>query len=403
MKKFLVLLLGSVLLFTSCKESTVAPMPVQNPPGYQVDISWPSLADSPWPMNHHDPQNTGRSKYAAPAIGQLIGKIPANVMECGVSLFSDSIAIVASNNTIFAVKPSGDTVWKYPYNYTHIYTTPLVGSDGTVYFADYGVYAIDKNGNLKWKYSPVGIDVLGLSLSIDKSGNILAYDNFGNLYVIDTQGNLLSKSALPDFFIDQDNLFVFSPDGKTIYYKSFNTTITAFDPSTKTVLWTYGAIHIPSAPLVDADGNIYFNIIQQTVSTAKYVCLTPSGLLKWEFEYLTSSHGFTVNVNGSIDKLGNIVFGTDTIYSLSYTGKLRWKKYFSGFYVNSPLITDKNGSIIAGMDGPNRKILCLDTNGNTIWELNDSSERETGFSPALSSTGTLYYPMFRSKNVFVIK
>ena len=29
----------------------------------QVDIPWPTLADSPWSMIAHDPQITGRSPY----------------------------------------------------------------------------------------------------------------------------------------------------------------------------------------------------------------------------------------------------------------------------------------------------------------------------------------------------
>lgn len=55
-----------MLLLMSCKENPTTPSEPPKPPGYQEDIPWPSLADSPWPMNHHDPQSTGRSRYVGP-------------------------------------------------------------------------------------------------------------------------------------------------------------------------------------------------------------------------------------------------------------------------------------------------------------------------------------------------
>ena len=44
----------------SCKESPITPSESPKPPGYQEDIPWPSLADSPWPMFYGNPQNNGR-------------------------------------------------------------------------------------------------------------------------------------------------------------------------------------------------------------------------------------------------------------------------------------------------------------------------------------------------------
>ncbi|MDP2364134.1 MAG: hypothetical protein Q8M94_10235, partial [Ignavibacteria bacterium] len=63
----LLILCTNIILFTACKDEITQPPP--KPPGYQEDIPWPSLADSPWPMYQHDPQNTGRSKYKGPQSG----------------------------------------------------------------------------------------------------------------------------------------------------------------------------------------------------------------------------------------------------------------------------------------------------------------------------------------------
>ena len=62
---FLIIIL---LIFISCRKDTTGIETEEPlPPGYQQDIPWPSLADSPWPINHGDPQSTGRSKYPGPA------------------------------------------------------------------------------------------------------------------------------------------------------------------------------------------------------------------------------------------------------------------------------------------------------------------------------------------------
>jgi hypothetical protein len=40
----------------------------------QVDIPWPSLADSPWPTTRGDAQATGRSKYIGPRNANYVVK-----------------------------------------------------------------------------------------------------------------------------------------------------------------------------------------------------------------------------------------------------------------------------------------------------------------------------------------
>ena len=61
----LLILFANLLLLTACEDEVIQSPP--KPPGYQEDIPWPSLADSPWPMNHHDPQSSGRSKFIGPS------------------------------------------------------------------------------------------------------------------------------------------------------------------------------------------------------------------------------------------------------------------------------------------------------------------------------------------------
>jgi len=41
-------------------------------PQQQIDIPWPTLADSPWPMLKHDPQFTGCSPYKGPQSATIV-------------------------------------------------------------------------------------------------------------------------------------------------------------------------------------------------------------------------------------------------------------------------------------------------------------------------------------------
>ena len=86
----LILLLSAALLI-SCEESTGPDNSKDpKPPGYQEEIPWPSLADSPWPMYHHDPQNTGRTNYSGPFSISSITEIKSAITATNVILSEDS-------------------------------------------------------------------------------------------------------------------------------------------------------------------------------------------------------------------------------------------------------------------------------------------------------------------------
>ncbi len=58
---------------------------------------------------------------------------------------------------LFAVDPSGDVKWTFPDGTFPTGTrnsTPAVGVDGTVYVGMDGVYAVNPDGSLKWRYQP---------------------------------------------------------------------------------------------------------------------------------------------------------------------------------------------------------------------------------------------------------
>ncbi|NOZ58559.1 MAG: PQQ-like beta-propeller repeat protein, partial [Euryarchaeota archaeon] len=108
------------------------------------------LANSPWPMFHHDLNHTGRSPYLGAGEGNL--------------------------------------KWSFPSaDGGGIYSSPVIGSDGTIYFGSRPgnsryFYALYPNGTLKWNFSTGG--VIRSSPAIGSDGTIYFGSSDGYLYAI---------------------------------------------------------------------------------------------------------------------------------------------------------------------------------------------------------------------------
>lgn len=110
MKKVLFCLL-TIIIFTGCKDEPTKPEELSE--GYQQDIPWPGLANSPWPIFHADPQNTGRSKYAGPLSGKVLYKINAESMVSAPVLGLENILYfrTESATSLNAVKNYTEVLW----------------------------------------------------------------------------------------------------------------------------------------------------------------------------------------------------------------------------------------------------------------------------------------------------
>jgi outer membrane protein assembly factor BamB len=141
------------LLFHACYSTEPDNGEPPKPPGYQEDIPWPSLADSPWPMNRGNPQCTGRSKYPGPALGILNWNFSEVRLRASIVIGEDSTIYFNTNEGLFAVTPKGNLKWKVDFENTDYdaTSTPLIGDDGTIYtiYFKRTLYAINPDGSLK--------------------------------------------------------------------------------------------------------------------------------------------------------------------------------------------------------------------------------------------------------------
>jgi len=104
------------VMLTSCEQNPTAPNEPPKPPGYQEDIYWPSLADSPWPMNHHDPQNTGRGTCIGPQEGIINWKFNGLYIEAAPVMANDSILYFTETGAIHSLNINSKLNWTYNTN-----------------------------------------------------------------------------------------------------------------------------------------------------------------------------------------------------------------------------------------------------------------------------------------------
>ncbi len=366
MQKLISVIILLSLAVSGCKQSTEPTQPEQKPAGYQEDITWPSLANSSWPMEHHDPQYTGRSKFNGPTSFNVVKLIDTLQLNSGISVGKDSSIYIPYNFSFFALKSNGEMIFSKSYG-IYTLTTPIVKKNGNVviyYESPSAIREIDKAGEIVWQYN---LDFnLSSQLGIDKEGNIYFVNN-GILYVLDKIGHL--SWSLTDTRFGNISSFSFSPDGKLLYLTpNTGPTIIAVDIMEKAIKWTFGESgNIGYPALVDADGNVYFSSYGNGNTEEGFYSLNPEGKVNWHFTH-NMFHGHSAtHTPPTIDKYGNIYFAKDTLYSLDISGKLRWEKYIGNVSTTTPLVCDAENNIyitigVIGKWG----IIKIDTDGNIL-------------------------------------
>jgi hypothetical protein len=403
-----------VIFSISCEKSTDPIETDKPPPGYQEDIPWPSLANSPWPMAHHDPQNTGRSKLWGPTQGIISWEFDeAYKMMNGVVVGYDSTAYILippANGGLFAFNPDGTLKWNLNIlTVSHLFTSPIITADGTIFCYDGNkiVHAVDPEGTVKYSFNLESATHTP-TFAIDKVGNFYYIDENATLYVIDQEGNV-QWTLQDDRFNNYRSTYPsFSPDGNTLYIISGPPALSAVDIKSKEIRWSIQSNDLPELPnfipaigvIVGAYGNIYcLNRIDN--EEAELLALRPNGEIKWRYKVKSSNLSVQANIP-TIDRYGNVYCATDSLYSIDFDGNLKWKKDLSNNISDCPLICDDNGSIYIGAIGAQMSLIAFDSDGNQLWKIDDN-QNGVGGSPAIGFNEFIYFPTWESNKLYGIK
>jgi hypothetical protein len=400
-----------VMFCTSCEKST-EPIGEDNPPpGIQEDIPWPSLADSPWPMDHGDAQSTGRSKYPGPVTGSVAWSIDTVSLNCGISLGEDGAVyfsphVVASKSGLYKVSIEGEVVWFYDTGYSiSNMTTPMITKDGTIIACNGmrgSVFAINPDGSLKWEYE-IGELILQRGINIGKDGTIYVIDSNKTLYAISPTGSLSWTLSLETVEYNSIQGTSFSPDGNTLYTRGKYNSLIAVDINTKSIKWTFGDREQSggSTPVVNSDGEIFILGIplESDGFKASLTALNSSGEIEWRY-FFGTSQDIVSYYAPTIDQQGNIFFAFDSLYSLNYLGELNWKKDLPHWCWGT-LTCDVEGMVYIPVGPSNRtsQVLSYNQDGDLIW-VSEIMDGSCGESMALG-IGYLVLPTHNDRGVYL--
>ena len=362
--------------------------------------SVPLDAASPWPEMRHDSHNSG--------VSTIVGRY------------------------------RGDRPWAFRTG-RGIFSTPVLGGDGTVYVgsADTYFYAIAPNGKLRWRLKTGGIIDAAAALSAfspsigsapltfgsaDENlyhvttprtgrpriiwtfrptvpatghqvewweGNV-AVGPGGNLYVGNTGGT--AYALRPNgrglwTFTAGNSVWTtpaFTADGSS-FWGSLDLNIYRLDPHGHPAWHTFTPGFVVSSPAIGSDGTVYIGSFD-----SKLYALNPAtGVPRWTFA--TSDHVYSSPALGH-DRHGHtnaIYFGSTngSVYDLSPSGKLRWR-YDTGDPVRS-------SPVLGTAPGGRGQILYVGSSNGKLYALNAQTGRRrwsydtTPHNPALRDRNDL--------------
>lgn len=369
----------------------------------QVDVEWPALSNSDWPMIKHDPQFTGRSPYKGPQNPTIIwsadmtnGIFSGPVTGNEGNLYFGSYFQLGGSDIFYSYTSDGNLRWNYRLGSNEAPQSGiLTDSSNTVYFGslDGNIYALNSDGTLKWKYLTSDV-ITELSVpNIDREGWIYITNKAGELYSLNSDGKLNWKVKYGEGFFQKSP--VFSPTGQTMYIAGVDSNLYAIN-SDSTLKWTFTSGNIRKFPIVDNDGNLYF--LPDEVPQKLY-SLKPDGTIRWEVTIMEETSFVAYSVP-TIDSQGNIyvAFGS-SVMSYDYNGNKRWwyiignePSEYDEFW--QPLICDSEGTVYVGSTF-GKFYYAITSEGELKWKLplNDYQVDNTG---AITKDGTLYIGVHKS-------
>ena len=346
----------------------------------------PGLAESSWPMFHHDLAHTGRSPYAGPQSPKLKWTYdpPYSPGRSSPVLGADGTIYVGDgqlgqrDGNLYAIKADGTRKWRFNFG-DPVYSSAAVAVDGTVYVGAYNgrFHAINADGTLKWEYR-TGAPIHDSSPAIGPDGTVYVGSRDAHLYAFRPDGTLRWRHPVGGQI---DSSPAVGPDG-TIYVgarfvRFVQGVLSAINPD-GTTKWRFATSSgVESSPAIAADGTVYvgsddFNLY----------AINPDGTLKWSF-----ATGSLVKSSPAIGSDGTIYVGSfdGNLYAINPDGTIKWSFATEGRVQSSPAI-DANGTIYVGSDDFN--LYAINSDGTLKWSFATGSS--VGTSPAIDADGTLY-------------
>lgn len=230
----------------------------------------------------------GTLKWKYKTVGAV--SYPASIDQKGTIYLGGGDAHAGPDSNLYAFNADGSLKWKYDTKAMRV-GTPAVGSDGLIYVpAAPDLLALDSSGNLKWKKGPEVSFQQNQTSSVGKCGGppLPPCSGMGQF----PNGNIPQNGNMPQPPAGMgDTAGIITPaissDG-TIYVGNAQGILSAINPKTQEVKWTYqtgvdpkqpGFYGLPSFPLVDKNGTVYIGSVD-----GKMYAVGKDGKLVWDYQ-----------------------------------------------------------------------------------------------------------------------
>ena len=271
---------------------------------------------------------------------------------------------IRAPGSLVAVDPAGFVRWVLD-GLDGITSSPAIGPDGTIHVAGgHHVHAVDPRGEIQWIYE-TSDDTFGFSSpAVASDGTIYVGGIDERLYAIDRDGSLKWTFKASDRVWSPSSI---GPDG-TIYFGTFDGLLYAVNPD-GSERWSVSVSHVrvQSAPSIGPDGAIH------VLGTGLFA-INPDGSIRWHFHSRTSGYRTTPILGAN----GNVYIGVGfAVTALDAQGRLLWE-YQPGGDVGSGVRV--HGSPAIGVDGTIIATSFSYTDGGTIHGIVETESANGGYA-----------------------
>jgi outer membrane protein assembly factor BamB len=338
---FLLFLVMSIM-FSSCSgtmQATSWPgMTIQNDVVYVAYMNFVqavNLSDGSMLWKYPEKADTQKVFYAAPAV-------------------ADSVLVVGDyQNALFGLDPkTGAEKWKFAEGKNRFISSPFIEGDTILApNADHFLYALDLNGNLKWKFETKA----GIWAQPVTDGKVVYFPSMDHyLYAV----NLTNGSKV--WSVDMGGAIVSTPvmskDG-SIFVGTIADEFIAVDAASGKIQWRYATSGAVWSRAMLLDDQVIFGDLSGKVNAIS----AKTGQLTWSTDV-----GSPVIASGVVTPSGlNFVTEKGDMVLLNTNGDKQWTHSINGKLYTSPAISDDK--LVIAITQGEKLLVALDFNGNEVW------------------------------------